>query len=213
MIEYFKKLFNKNKTDGNTPKTAEDRINEMYGELSADIVSIKLGNDIGAFYDNLGLELAEFRENLFEKTGFIFPPIRVTEQPDLQENEFTICVRNKEVKNGFCHLTEDDALNDIIKALEDVYKENIDKIFSNEIMEKYMDTVQKQNGWMVWNLSNAMPLWGIRLVLVNLLKEGKSIKDINYIFDKICIYATKNRDVCIKADPYMISDKMSREKL
>ena len=66
-------------------------------------------------------------------------------------------------------------------------------------MEKYIDTVQKQNGWMVWNLTNAMPVWGIKLILVNMLKRDKSIKDINYVFEKICKYATKNRDICIKA--------------
>lgn len=213
MIDYIKNIFKFNKKNEICKKTANDRIAEMYCELSTDIVCIKTGNDLNSFHDNLGDELSNFRENLFEKSGFIFPLIRVIADNELQENEFKIIIRSKEVKNGFCHLNQDDAINEIISSLEEVYEKNIDIIFSNEIMEKYMDTVQKQNGWMVWNLSNAIPLWGIRLILVNLLKQGKSIKDINYIFDKICIYATKNRDVCIKADPYVISDKMCNEKL
>lgn len=208
MINYLKNLLKKNKKEENVPYSVENRINDMFGELSEDIFSVKTGTDIVAFCDILGEEISDFRENLFQKSGFIFPVVRVIDCDDLQENEFQIFIRDKLIFNGFCHLNQDDAVAEIIDAIKDVYNKNIEKIFCNEILEKYIDTVQKQNGWLVWNLTNAMPIWGIKLILVNLLQNGKSIKNISYVFEKICKYATKNRDICIKADPYVVAEKM-----
>lgn len=209
MIEKLKNLFKKK--EEKAEPTVEEHIADMFTELKVDAVKICIGGDLSEYGENLGCQLGEFRDNLFEKTGFIFPPVRVIVSDEIQENEFRILLREKLTLTGYCRLNQEDAVSEIINSLQNVYENNIDRIFSNEIAEKYIDTVQKQNGWLIWNLTNAMPAWGIRLVLVRLLQQGRSIKDINYIFDKICKYATKNRDVCIKADPYLVSEKMCSE--
>ena len=89
--------------------------------------------------------------------------------------------------------------------------ENLDLVFTNEITEKYINAVQSRNGWLVWNVSHLIPVTGIKVILVNLLKNGKSINDITYIFEKICEAATKEKDWCSMRDPYKIAKAINTE--
>lgn len=206
-IKNFLKIKKKDKTE----KTVKQRIDELFDSFNSEVVTIKIGEDIASFAKDLGTEIWEFRETLFENTGFIFPPVRILSSVDFQENEYQILLRDEEIFTGFSLFNQDDAVKEIVENLEGIYQANIEKFFVNEIMEKYLETMYKKNCCLTWNLLMAMPVLGIKLILINILQNGKSIKNIVAVFEKICEYATKNRDVCYKADPYVIADKVCSE--
>ena len=210
MIDLIKKFFDK-KNNEPQEKTTEEKINDMFSQLYEDEITLYIGSDLAEFIDDFAEAISEFRESLFEKTGFIYPIVRTLDKSDFQENQYEILIRGKNYKTGYTHLNKDDAVNEVVRQLENLFDDEVEKIFSNELLEKYIDSVQKKNGWMVWNLTNSIHIWGIKYILISILKRGKSIKDLSRIFEKICVYATRNRDVCHKADPYAIADKVCCE--
>ncbi len=204
MFDKLKNLFMKNKNDVVTVEQPNEHIDYLFRALVEENLVIKVGEDLGGFSACLVDEIWDFRDEICEKTGFIFPPVKIVENDSLQENEYEIFVQGKIYKHSFSLFNQESFCKEILDSLKSLCKKDIDMIFSNHIAEQYIDTVQKNNSWMIWNLTNAMPIWGIRLVLVSLLKEGKSIKNINYIFEKMNRYATKNREINYKADPYLV---------
>ena len=84
-------------------------------------------------------------------------------------------------------------------------------IFSNEITEKYIDLVQRNNSWLIWNVLRMVPVTGIKVILVDILKAGKSIKDIVFVFEKICEYASENKDFATSKDPYRIAERVKKD--
>ncbi|MBR2524932.1 FHIPEP family type III secretion protein [bacterium] len=209
MIETIKNLLKLNKKE--PEKDVYEKINDLFDSLGADEISIQVGEDLIDFGGNFGGRIDDLRTKMKDKTGLIIPKVHVFENLDFQENEYRIKIRNEEVFVGFTVPKEDYALNEITRSLENVCMENIDKVMTNEMVEKYIETVQRNNGWLVWYLARLIPTTGIKVILVDLIKNGKSINDITYIFEKICEQATKTRDIYTIPDVYKIAEKIKLE--
>ena len=74
----------------------------------------------------------------------------------------------------------------IAKALEFVCIKNIDELFDYNDLNRYVDIVVDKNPYLIENcVPDFISLAELKYMLVNLLKEQVSIKDITYIFEKI----------------------------
>lgn len=208
MIESIKKIFHITNPCTNTGMSVEEKIETMYNSLAADEITLKVGSDLTKFSQNIVSQIGIIRENTFETSGFIIPKVRLLSAENFQENEYEIAINNEVLYSGFTLLNEDDAVFDIINNFKDTCHEKLDKLFTNSVTEKYIDIVQKNNSRLVWNLSNVMPLWGIKYILINILQKGKSIKNINLLFEKMCEYSTKSKTT---STPYDIAEKVFNE--
>ena len=74
----------------------------------------------------------------------------------------------------------------ISKALKFVCVKNIDEIFDYNDLNRYVDIIVDKNPYLIENcVPDFISLAELKYLLVNLLKERVSIKDISYIFEKI----------------------------
>lgn len=74
----------------------------------------------------------------------------------------------------------------IAKVLEFVCVKNIDDLFDYNDLNRYVDIVVENNPYLVENcIPDFISLAELKYLLVNLIKEQVSIKDIVYIFEKI----------------------------
>ena len=209
MIETIKNLLKLNKKE--PEKDVYSKINDLFDSLGADEISIIVGEDLICFGKGISDRVGDLRNKIKDKTGLIIPPVRVIDDMDFQENEYRVKIRNEEVFTGFTVPQEDYALNEIANNLERVCMDNLDRVLTNEMVEKYIEVVQRNNGWLVWYLARLIPTTGIKVILVDLIRNGKSINDITYIFEKICEQATKNRDMCTIPDVHKIAERLKLE--
>lgn len=78
----------------------------------------------------------------------------------------------------------------IANALEFVCIKNIDEIFDYGDLNRYVDIVVEKNPYLIENcVPDFVSLAELKYLLVNLIKERVSIKDIVYIFEKINDYS------------------------
>ena len=85
----------------------------------------------------------------------------------------------------------------ITRALEFVCIKNIEEIFDYSDLNRYVDIVVDKNPYLIENcIPDFISLAELKYLLVNLIKEHVSIKDIIYIFEKINDYS----DEAVKDD-------------
>ncbi len=209
MIEQIKNILKFNRKS--KEKTVQDEIDEMFDSLGIDELKITVGEDLVPFGEDLCTGVRDLRKKLKAKTGLIIPAVRIIDSCEIQENEYQISIQDKQVFNGFTVPKEDYAVNEIIANLEKECIKNVELVMSNELTEKYMETVQRANGWLVCYLSRLIPPTGIKIILSDLIRHGKSINNINYIFEKICEVATKDKDMYSIRDPHKIARELNLE--
>lgn len=192
-------------------KTLDEKITDLFDSLQVDALAVVFGDDILQFAQSIVNCIGKFRMAMKEKSGFIIPPVRVINDKDLQENEIQILVRGHVVFQDFAIPKKDYVLETILNNLARISTKNISEIFTNEMTEKYIDLVQKNNSWLIWNVMRIIPVTGIKLILVDILKAGKSIKDIVFVFEKICEYASENKDFMTTKDPYKIAECVKKD--
>lgn len=78
----------------------------------------------------------------------------------------------------------------IAKALEYVAIKYVDDLLDYDDIDKYLDVVEKENGFLVENIiPDLLTYSDIKYLLTSLIKEKVSIKNITYIFEKINDFA------------------------
>lgn len=209
MLEKIKHILKLNRKE--QPDSVESQINDLFKSLSVDELRIIVGEDLVKIAPDICERVHELRRKMKDERGFIMPAVRILDDLTLQENEYRIQIKNNTVFSGYTVPKEDYACNEISKNLEESCMQNLELVFTNEITEKYINAVQSRNGWLVWNVSHMVPVTGIKIILVNLLKNGKSINDITYVFEKICEVAAKDRDWYTMRDPYKIAKAIDTE--
>lgn len=167
-------------------KTAEEKIEELFDQtFSVDIIRLEVGSDIAEFGDDICSVIMDFRNEIAEKYGFIYPPVHVIEVDGLQENEIKVFIREKVVDDDFLIPNEESVLKEVKTKLENIYENYLEDIFSNELVEKIINRVQIDNAWLIWNISCQYTVTDMKKVFLNILKQKKSIKNAKYIFEKI----------------------------
>lgn len=202
MLESLKKLFIKKERCA--AKSAAQRVQELYESVRSEELCIHIGSDLESFIDLLRNKIWNLREDLFEKTGFIMPTVKININNSLQENEYNIFVRNHIAETGFAIPNEDFASDEIIKSLENTCIEHIDEVFSSNVTEKYLDVIKSDSSHLITELLYITDISGLRVILVDLLKNGQSIKNISLIFEKICEYS--HNGSAIKPNPKLIAE-------
>lgn len=210
MLDKLKQLFNLKTTTEVTP-TVEEKIEEAFNSLGEDVVRLEFGEDVTAFSYLILEKINEFRENLKLDTGFIFPPVHVLQNDDLQENEIVFYVRGKETEHEFLIPNKETVDKYIPETLTRLFETNIDEIFTMEYLERYINKVQSINSWLVWDISKQLGAYEIKTILVNVLKQKKSIADINRVFEKIDECLAENRDFCHVWKPEIVSKRICKE--
>ena len=81
---------------------------KLYARLGVDILQIHLGVGLIEIADSkengdLLAEIRGLRKNLTDEYGYVIPNIRLLDSASLDENEFSIYVRNREVLRGTCY--------------------------------------------------------------------------------------------------------------
>ena len=86
----------------------------------------------------------------------------------------------------------------IAKALEYVAIKHVEDLLDYEDIEKYLDVVEKENPYLIENIiPDLLNYADIKYIMVSLMKEYVSIKNITYIFEKINDFADDGSKVDI----------------
>lgn len=203
------KFWNKKEKEPDiTEQTVFDEIEEMFNSLGDNEIKILLGEDLQEFRDEIGNKIKTLRSEIKEECGFILPPVNIQTHDNLQENEYKISVNGKVIFYDFIIPTEENALKEIIKGLKNSFHENVPDFFTNEITERYACAVQKNNGWLAWNVTGSMPITSLKAILIDLLENKQPINNIIDIFERINEEIFSNPTPAWTRDPHEISQKI-----
>ena len=212
MLKRIKNLFHI-KQEKEAPSIYE-KIDNLYDALNDDTILIQIGSDLvphGEFICNI---ISELREEIKDECGFILPPVRILDNSYYQENEYSISILSDVVTNNFLIPTEKGIRDELYEDLKTTVYNNLDKIFTNDIMEKYIETVQRNNSWLIWNISFSLSVIEIKTIMLDIIHRGKSINNINYIFEQIGEYVLtegKFRDCLVKHNPHNIAHQIAKK--
>ena len=203
----FLKLSNKEKDDSNT--TQETNVDSLFETIGPETLRILIGEDIISFGDCINENIRQLRGLIKEENGFIFPAVHVKSDFALQENEIQFYVNEKLIYTDYAIPTETYIETTFLSLFKNIILDNIDNIFTNCLVEKYINFAQKDNLWMIWNLTNLLTISEIKAILIDLIKNKKSISNINMIFEKICDDIFVQHSSCSK-DPHKISERLCK---
>ena len=184
-----------------------DRIDSLFSSLNEDIICIEIGEDLVPFGKDICEVIDNVREEIKDELGFIMPAVRVRDVPAMQENEYIIKVKNKPVSEGYVVPNKSGVTDEIYESLKNVLLNNFKTILTNELTEKYIESARAKNGLLIWDITGAISTTEIRIILGDLLENGKSIKDISNIFEKISeqIYIENKYDY---RNPHKMAEKI-----
>ena len=183
MLERIKKIFS---TKGiKESLSVEEKIDNLFESLSEDDITVSIGSDLFCFFGKIVSIIDKIRQEIKDECGFIMPPVAITENKIVQENQVSVFIRGKFYKKTFVIPNEEGITEELHEILKTAVYDNLDIIFTSNITEKYINTVQKKNYWLVWNVTNVLSVIDIKTILFDILCKGKPINNINYIFEKI----------------------------
>lgn len=189
MLEKIKKLFKKETEEVSTTTSIEEQFDELFNSLGGDVITFEFGEDFNELENAILKTINNYRESLKNKNGFILPPVHVLSKETLQENEICVKVREKIALESFIVPNEKHLIKEIEKALEYVYENHLEEIFTCELVEKYINSTQSKLLGTIWNITALYSVVEVKEVLLELLRNKKSIKNINYVFEKFAEHA------------------------
>ena len=161
------------------------RYDKNFDLLYEDTIVFRVGHDFVPVVDNLLESIKNTRSKLTNETGFVFPLVRVIDDPNIQENELVVSILGKDIFSEFFICTKKEINKETDKIIRKIYDEHLDEIFTNELLEKYINQVNKSSNWLVWDILKVLLTSDLKYLLISLLKNGKSIKNITNVFEKI----------------------------
>ena len=196
MLEKIQNFINKNKHKNSV--TTNDKINILFESLDTDIILIKIGSDLVNYGELICRIISHIREEIKDECGFIMPCVKVIDSSFLQENEFKIYIKGHLISTHFVIPNEKGISDEMYNTIKSTVYKHLNCVFTNEIVEKYIDTVQKNNDRLIWNLTNCISVIDIKTILVGIINCGKSINNITNIFEEIGNEILINRNKLIK---------------
>ena len=185
-----------------------EKIDNLFDSLNDEIIKIKMGEDVEQFRDIICKITENVRNEIKEECGFILPPVRISSDYECQENELKIMIAGRLTAEIYVVPTEKGIEEEVYESFKTCVYENIDYIFTGELAERYLNRVQRNNSWLIWNITNVLSIVDIKTILVDILKNGKRINNINYIFEQIGENVLQNgdyRDCLKKYNPHSIA--------
>lgn len=182
MLKRIKSLFGNRKE---VSLSVNEKIDVLYDGLSVESILLRLGEDLISEVEYFCEIIHELREEIKNECGFIIPEVHIKEGIALQENEYAIYIHGNISENGFLVPNKDGIRDEFYEQFKTLMYKKMDVIFTNEIAERYIDRAQRKNSWLIWNITKALSVIEIKMILSDLINSGKSICDIGYIFEKI----------------------------
>lgn len=129
----------------------------------------------------------------WESIGKAVPPDVITGlDPTYQQPVYW--VRPEQIQEGD-RVTAIDATDTIISHLQDSVRKYVDEIMTKTDVIKLMELVKTQDPTLVNDLVPAIiSTSDLRKIFVNMLREKVSIKDIIFIFERLCDYARFSKE-------------------
>ncbi len=192
-MNYFSKNFKLYflREDKNSDKVLS-QFEKMFSELKEDVIRFEMGSDLIPFTGKIVDVLFNFREKTFNETGFIFPLVHCIDNDSLQENEYRVYVQGELVDIGFVVFNENEIVKEFNQVLDNLYNVYLEDIFTNETTEKYIGAINSNNYYLVQEIRRYYDMCEIKSILVNMLRNSKSIKNIRRIVETICEVNTDN---------------------
>lgn len=161
---------------------------KMLNYFGIDILKVSLPKKLKNLSTDLMARIVGLREELADNLGYIIPNVRIYNDYNLKNNEYEIFVRTKLIKK-FKIKEEHEILDQIIENLKTICLENISKIFLQENAQKLLYEVSNKK--VVETLLQNLSVEDVRLILIELINQNVSIKDNNYVFERMSVYANK----------------------
>ncbi len=181
MFENIIKIFKKE----NKSTDISTEIDNLFDSLEEDIVRFEVGTDLIPHIDLLCSTTKQKRRNIKNATGFILPSVRFKSNARLQENSYIVFINEKIIEEKYVIPTEENIEEEVTNSINNLYENYLSEIFSNSTLERYIGKVKEQNPKLIADLSNWLATTEIKYILIDLLQNKKSIKNISYIFEKI----------------------------
>ena len=160
----------------------------MLNYFGIDIIKVSLPKKLKNLSTDLMAGIVGLREELADSLGYIIPNVRICNDYDLKNDEYEIFVRTKSV-GKFKFEESNEKLEQIIENLRKISLENISKIFLQENAQKLLDEVSNKK--IVETLLQNLSVEDVRLILIELINQKVSIKDNNYVFERMSVYSNK----------------------
>lgn len=211
MLNRIKTLFGK-KENTNTI-SAYENIDTLFDSLNGETVVVEIGEDLIEHEISIRKVIESLREQLKDECGFIMPAVAIKYNYIIQENQFNVYIQEKLVEQRFVVPTADEIAEEAYDALKTVIYDNLDTVFTNEIAEKYVRTVEKNNSLLVWNITGVLSIVDIKKILFDIIMKGKSINNIDYIFEKMGEYILSEGSYPNpekRYSPHVISEAISK---
>ena len=181
--------------------------NRMYERLGCNVIMIGLGSELSQEIginsvddNNLFPFLAFFRQKMVDDLGYIIPNIKIMNESNLKPYEYRILIRNRVICNNLLseNILKDTQIKEIITNLQKTCISYAPQIMSKADVIKLIELVRSQDPTLVNDLVPILlsPI-DIKHVLVKLIQDQISIKDIIYIFELLNDYARYTNDVDI----------------
>ena len=209
MLEKIIKLFNFQKNT-ETNETILNNIDDLFNSMNSDIITIFVGSDFTKLVDTIIETIKTTRTKVKEETGFIIPEIHILDDNNLQENELNLYIRGKKVLERFIVPNIKEIEKELQEILNIIYQEHLEEIFSLELVEKYIEFSREKLAWTISNITNMYSISEIRNILIYILKRQKSIRDINYVFEKFAICCSDFNSV-YRQNPDIIAQRVASE--
>ena len=170
---------------------------KYYEQLGVETLKITLGKDIAPLADtdangNLIPRLVGLRKQLVDELGYIIPNVRFLQSSENEPKEYDIWVRGKLVAKGDVSGEKPDFLDDadvIVGHLKKAVIEHVDYIFTLSDVYRLTELVKSKDEALINTLSEYVDSLDLRNILVKLIKLKKSIKDVEFVYQRIADYA------------------------
>ncbi len=129
----------------------------------------------------------------WDATGKPTPPDTiVNHDPTYQANAYWVDPSQIDEKD---HLTAVDSVDVIVTHLQECVRKYVDEVMTKTDVLKLMELVKSQDPTLVNDLVPAIiSTSDLRKIFVNLIREKVSIKDIIFIFERLCDYARFSKE-------------------
>lgn len=185
--------------------------NSMYQRLGVDVLSLQVGFGLIPLADpsqrnKLLPAVAALRKNLTDSLGYIIPNIRVMDSNKLKPNECVISIRGNVRSRFLVDVKASNKEEIIVEEIKKACIKYVNDIYSKTDVLKLMELVRSQDPTLVNDLvPDLISAIDLRRIIVNLLREQVSIKDVILIFERLCDFARFNHQ------PTVLTERLRSE--
>jgi flagellar biosynthesis protein FlhA len=152
------------------------------------------------YLNPLDLTLLQLRKQMVSDYGFLTEAIQVQVNSKLGAGCYQLLLQGKQLLSG--HLVDAEpeqasrsSLEEMADRIRDTLFENADLVLNHQLVLEYIEQVREQDPQLASQLiPDVIQVWDIQNILVALLKDKISVKNIRFIFERIANLARKSSD-------------------